>query len=440
MELALFSLLILINLTNSKKIGVFEPQQVHIALGVTIDKISVTWSTRYDTVESIVVYGIDNLESGNETIGTSSKFVDATGKNVQYLHHVTLSGLKPATKYTYICGSKGQWSPVYTFTTMKAGNDWSPRFVFYGDLGFINSQSVPRLDKDIQNGMYDVALHVGDFAYNLDTYSGTTGDNFMNIIQPVAANLPYMTCPGNHEFANNFTQYKRRFFMPGDENGDRMYYSFNVGPIHIISFSTEYFFDINYGIMQIPRMFEWLKNDLRKATINRNEQPWIVTMAHRPMYCSNDDRDDCTHHESLVRVGVPILHIFGLEDLFNEYGVDLMLWAHEHSYERLWPIYNREVYNGSRQYPYTNPGAPVHIITGSAGCQENIDPFDKDRPYWSAKRIPDYGYTRMAVINRTHLYMEQVSDSKGGSVADQMWLIKEKHGPYPTAMKFRQVP
>lgn len=42
------------------------------------------------------------------------------------------------------------------------------------------------------------------------------------------------------------------------------------------------------------------------------------------------------------------------------------IWAHEHSYERLWPVYDKKVYNGSYDAPYTNPKAPVHITTGSA--------------------------------------------------------------------------
>ena len=47
-------------------------------------------------------------------------------------------------------------------------------------------------------------------------------------------------------------------------------------------------------------------------------------------------------------------------------GVDIELWAHEHEYQRMWPVYNRTVYNGSVSEPYVNPKAPVHLITGSA--------------------------------------------------------------------------
>jgi len=57
---------------------------------------------------------------------------------------------------------------------------------------------------------------------------------------------------------------------------------------------------------------------------------------------------------------------FGFEKLFYDYGVDLELWAHIHNYQRLWPIYDKKIYNGSLEEPYKNPKAPVHIITGSA--------------------------------------------------------------------------
>ena len=35
---------------------------------------------------------------------------------------------------------------------------------------------------------------------------------------------------------------------------------------------------------------------------NRAKHPWIITMGHRPMYCTNDDDDDCTHTYSIVSI------------------------------------------------------------------------------------------------------------------------------------------
>lgn len=154
--------------------------------------------------------------------------------------------------------------------------------------------------------------------------------------------------------------------MPG--NTEAMYYSFNMGPIHFISFSTEFYYFLNYGMSPLINQYYWLLNDLEEAAKpeNRALRPWIITYAHRPMYCSNNNTDDCTKHETRVRVGVPFLHWFGLEDMFMQFGVDLTIWAHEHSYERMLPLYDRKVMNGSVEEPYRNPKGLVHITTGSA--------------------------------------------------------------------------
>ena len=109
--------------------------------------------------------------------------------------------------------------------------------------------------------------------------------------------------------------------------------SWDLGPAHIISFSTEVYFFLNYGRHLVERQFHWLESDLQvtwlevpshpltslpspplslpltlgpslqKANKNRAARPWIITMGHRPMYCSNADLDDCTWHES--KVGTP---------------------------------------------------------------------------------------------------------------------------------------
>jgi len=276
-------------------------------------------------------------------------------------------------------------------------------------------------------------LHVGDFAYDMDTDNARVGDAFMRQIETIAGYVPYQVCPGNHENAYNFSNYANRFSMlqPNGEMNNH-FYSFNYGPVHVIGYSTEFYFFVWYGWHQIKYQYDWLEKDLQEANKpeNRAKQPWIVVMGHRPMYCSNDDHDDCTFNESIVRKGIPLIHAYGLEDLFYKYGVDVEFSAHEHSYERLWPIYDRQVYNGSVEFPYTNPKAPVHIITGSAGCQENLDPFVKTPGPWSAVRYSDYGYTRMKAHNASHLSLEQMSSEQEGKILDTIMIIKDKHGSY----------
>lgn len=46
------------------------------------------------------------------------------------------------------------------------------------------------------------------------------------------------------------------------------------------------------------------------------------------------------------------------------------------------------------------------------GCREKTDTFNPNPKEWSALRSTDYGYTRMQVVNATHLYLEQVSDDQ----------------------------
>ncbi|XP_011301177.1 iron/zinc purple acid phosphatase-like protein [Fopius arisanus] len=409
----------------------YQPEAVHLSFGENIRDIVVTWSTRDDTKESIVEYGIGGFALTAR--GNSTLFIDGgKQKRRQYIHRVYLRDLTQGHKYVYHCGSKLGWSNVFYVTPPSNSPTWTPQIVIFGDMGNENAQSLSRLQEETQRGLYDAAIHVGDFAYDMDTDDSRVGDQFMKQIEGIAAYLPYMTVPGNHEEKYNFSNYRARFSMPGNSEG--LWYSFDMGPVHFIAIETEAYYFMNYGIKQLVKQFEWLREDLTKANepAARAERPWIVTFGHRPMYCSNKNADDCTNHESLVRVGLPFLNWFGLEELFYEHRVDLELWAHEHSYERLFPMYNFKVMNGSYEKPYKNYRAPVHIVTGSAGCKEGREKFIPEQPYWSAFRSSDYGYTRMKVFNKTHLYLEQVSDDKAGAVLDEVWLIKDTPVPqYP---------
>lgn len=412
----------------------WQPRHVHIAYGNTSSEVVVTWSTVTYSGPSVVEWGTNLFNLSNTTTGNSSLFIDGgPEKAMQWIHRVHLTDLAPATTYSYHVGGHLGWSAVFGFKTVPAETEgWPLRLAVFGDLGAVNAHSLVRLQQEAHQGMYDAVLHVGDMAYNMDTDNGNVGDIFMNQIEPIAAYLPYMTCPGNHENKYDFSQYRNRFSMPNYTETESLYYSFDLGSVHFIAITTEvYYFGPN-KLQRMNKQYQWLEKDLKAATTPeaRAERPWIVLFGHRPMYCSTNDKDDCTRNTTLTRVGLPATHWYALEPLLAEYGVDLAVWAHEHAYERLFPLYNFTVLNGSVEEPYTNPRGPVHFTTGSAGCDERLDNFQPVQPAWSAKRVSDYGYTRMTIHNKTHLYWEQVSDDQDGALTDSVWLVRDRHETY----------
>ena len=50
--------------------------------------------------------------------------------------------------------------------------------------------------------------------------------------------------------------------------GDDMFYSFDMGPVHFVSVSSEYYYYLNYGIKMVGNQFKWLENDLKVRPVS----------------------------------------------------------------------------------------------------------------------------------------------------------------------------
>lgn len=426
-----FLYLICGSVTYSQEI-LTQPEQIHLSYGSTPSEMVITWVTLNQTYTSLVEYGFYDGQLKMKTVSGSQKRFEDGGdeKRKIYVHRVHLTDLIPNKKYGYRTGCEEDgWSALFFLTAMKAGSEWSGTYAVVGDMGNINAQALTTLQTLAQAAVFDAVLHVGDFAYDMDTDNARVGDAYMKQAQSFAAYLPYMTCAGNHEQAYNFSNYKERFSMPGGD-GQGMFYSVNIGLMHLVAFNSEFFYFPKYGWKQIERQYDWLQRDLMEANKpeNRAKRPWIVTMCHRPMYCSNsNDKEHCNNPLNMIRVGLPGSGTYNTEDLLYKYAVDLHFQAHEHSYERMWPVYNKTVCNGSHENPYKNPRSPVHIVTGSGGCKEGLDPFERLPHAWSAFHADDYGYSVMNVHNHTHLSLQQISIQKGNSVIDSIVIEKDTH-------------
>jgi hypothetical protein len=323
-------------------------------------------------------------------------------------------------------------------------------------------------DHHLQEDFHPIQLgvHVGDIAYNLDL--PPNGDNYMSDISTgMAATIPWMFAPGNHEADCNYTynHYKGMFAAQNltssssttasENSNSSRWYSFELGPVHFSAIDTDaYGFDEVAYIL--AEQFQWLEQDL--AAVDRNATPFVVLLGHRPMYCSSitaqlsshlgwpkqtdEDlllgtpmpvdygngfraagvhppqwapRGDAAHlveHENdtptcgiddLLRNGMLSTttqeRLYGLEPLMAKYEVNVYLTGHEHNYERLWPTMN-----GTSSQSYTQPGKPVHVVTGSGGAYGK-DEFGIAGP-WDAFRSSEWSYSDI-VVNRTHFTLRQ---------------------------------
>ncbi len=88
-------------------------------------------------------------------------------------------------------------SQELSFVSMPLVGNTSPlNFAVFGDFGLVNSRSLPRLLNDTAAGRFDMVIHVGDIAYNLQDDNGRVGDGFLNMVQPISAAIPYHYCVG----------------------------------------------------------------------------------------------------------------------------------------------------------------------------------------------------------------------------------------------------
>jgi len=217
-------------------------------------------------------------------------------------------------------------------------------------------------------------------------------------MEPIIANMQYMTTVGNHEVGvlgalNLSIGYIERFMLPGhqslSEDFSNMFYSWNYGNTHFVAVDTENGIDTAEFTGQ---QVEWLSNDL--SSLDRSRYPWVILYGHRPFYCSNSNENqnlnfDCGLEASYLRNQV--------EAVVNKYNVDVIFTAHEHNYERLWPI----KVGGIPVNTYNKPGAPVYIVNGAGGNREGVMRRHQPNNNWSANFISNWGYMIITTYNST---------------------------------------
>eukprot|EP00052_Salpingoeca_macrocollata_P016710 m.134920 g.134920 ORF g.134920 m.134920 type:complete len:528 (+) comp20146_c0_seq3:81-1664(+) len=416
-----------------------EPQQVHTSFTNSTQahqlQLVIMWVTGEKTATTTVQYGTSTA-LGDSAHGSTHTYTEGGWKGV--IHEVVLPVLPPSTRIYYRVGDdQAGWSEVFNVVTPPAAGTLQKPHVFavYGDMGTaipLGYAVCQQMELDHTRLPFDALLHIGDIAYASTAVSedvtgdamGTVGeggdgeveliwDIFCRQMQPLAAYIPTVYGVGNHEKFYNYSSYLARFQNPYPWGGSPhepdscvFWFSFDYGLVHFTFMSTEHSYDVGS-----PQR-EWLEKDLAAAAANRDNVPWIVLTGHRPMYCS--DKSELSSHEPGAHFQVEI------EPLMAKYGVDLYFCGHMHMYERIHPVLNGTVKQTG--HIYNKPGAPVHVVQGTAGVFEDIS-FEHPAPAWSAIRDGRIGYGRMQVFNASHVFYETLwlQDNKA---YDSFWLIR----------------
>ncbi len=289
-------------------------------------------------------------------------------------HSATATGLDPAKAVRYRVGSDvGGWSKVSVLPAAPATDDF--RFCFYGDQGVYDASRA--VIAGVQARKPDFLFIAGDISYA--DGDQPVWDAYFDMLEPLAAQLPVMACPGNHEAKDGVSEgYKTRFVQPGQNT----YYSFRYGRVHFCVGTGGSLVKAEHPrtITEFLAELAWMELDLAKAARQRaaGEIDFVIFVQHYTLWTNCEGRDPGNFTAIAFE-----------EHMMLRHGVDLVLVGHDHIYERSKPM----AYGRPRDNGY------VQITQGGGG--RGLYELIPDIADWSAISTVRHGFTELAVEGTT---------------------------------------
>lgn len=276
-------------------------------------------------------------------------------------HRATMTGLDPALPIRYRVGDGTRWSQAYVLSPASTGRF---RFGHFGDHG-LSEYSRLTVQRVLERSP-DFFVLAGDLSYaNGDQ---PVWDQYFDLLEPLAAQVPMMAAAGNHEDEDNGgLGYKSRTSHPGSGT----FYSFDYNNVHFLVSTAGAL--ISDGTL--PEELLTIELDLAQAAVRRaaGEIDFIVVVQHFTIWTDEDGRSPA--NPTLVALE---------ENILVRYGVDLLLDGHDHEYQRSHPM----------AFGLQNPLGYVQVVNGNGGV--GIRSFSGQQN-WSAAQLLRYGFTEYEV-------------------------------------------
>lgn len=343
------------------------------------------WLTSDMTAGTTVQWGTTSGNYPNQANGNSTYYVYSSKYTSGLIHHATMTNLSPATTYYYRVGDASGWSSEYSFKSSPGVGPIYPfTFGFVADVGEgTNPQNtIDHLVSRLPN--IDAMSINGDISYasGCESNGCSNWDAFQRMVQPVSAVRPWSVNIGNHETydtANGIVAISTRYRFSGmpypkGSKDDIWYFSYEVGPAHVISMSSFY----TGGFGPSSPLTTWLNSDL--ASINRAKTPWVLVVIHAPWYNSNSAHQG--DGEAMRQA---------YEQTLINARVNCVFSGHVHAYERSTNVNNNKV--------VPNGQGMVHFNIGDGGA--DLYTTWLTQPAWSAFRQATWGHGEFQIMNST---------------------------------------
>lgn len=340
-----------------------------------------------------------------EATATLPGGASATARS-QGTHHVLrLTGLPAASSVPYRVTVDGVELASAQFRTPGVPGTAAARRAVLGataDTGSAGPMAKAMVTGMIARGV-EAVLTMGDNSYP-DGAAGEWTDTFFGVWKPLMPHATMWTGIGDHEYRTPFAQpYLDAVELPAGPQGER-YYSFDWGDVHVVALDTNCIVPVNAAEMgcDAKTMVAWLEQDLAASAA-----PWTIVTMHRPALATG---------KYGVYEEIPAA-LFGP---FERHGVDLVLQAHNHLYERTWPARGGAVVKKD----YDRPGAPVYVTAG--GGSDYLYESTVPAAPWTAFRATAHQFLAITQDGGT-LKVESVKPD--GSILDAFTIVKDVPTP-----------
>ena len=319
----------------------------------------------------------------------ASKFFKTLG-GFCYANWAKLKGLAYGKSYAYRVWNDHRSSGWYSFTVQPDSTDHFS-FVFIGDVQDTLHGKTRDLMENIRHRFpqTDFYAFAGDFAERpMNCY----WEEAYQSVDSIAPRYPLIVSPGNHEYIKGLKRIlEKRFSYFFSYLIESRYKENNVFAIDYKD-ATFITLDSNRDPWFMFSQREWLEKQLAAS-----DKKWKIVMLHHPVYSIKGKMNNIT-----------VRWLF--DDLFREYGVDLVLQGHEHNYARMT---NRDG-EGDRT-------TPVYLVSHASPKSYRLDFNEKYDRFGTNRRF----YQRVDVGGDT-LHVRAFLDDN--SLYDDVQIVKDASG------------